>query len=69
MMNDMMPAIEETLTLDIEAQLEHEQWLRGEESREQWAAIEQQHGPLLTRSEWEVHSFDYSEYLDMGWKD
>lgn len=29
MMNDMMPTIEETLTPDIEAELEYREWLRG----------------------------------------
>ena len=34
MMNDMMPTIEETATPDILAQIEHEEWQRGQEERE-----------------------------------
>ena len=72
MMNDMMPTIEEALTPDIEAQLEHERSEHEREERERadaWAAIEHEHGPLLTRSEWVRHECDYSEYVDMVWKD
>ncbi len=64
MMNDMMPTIEETITPDIEAQLEHEEWERGErerEKRERWDALEAQHGPL--------HRHPYASYEGMVWKD
>ena len=40
MMNDMMPTIEEAITPDIEAQLEHEEWERGQEERDRWGAVE-----------------------------
>ena len=39
MMNDMMPTIEETITPDIAAQIEHEEWQRvllKWEQRERW---------------------------------
>ena len=65
MMNDMMPTIEETLTPDVDAQLEHE---RGEHERERaeiWAALEAQHGPLHFRN----GRFEYDEYEGMAWKD
>tara|TARA_B100000029_G_scaffold497233_1_gene564579 strand:+ start:1164 stop:1358 length:195 start_codon:yes stop_codon:yes gene_type:complete len=64
MMNDMMPTIEETITPDIEAQLEHEEWERGEREREQrehWDALEAQYGPL--------HRHPYASYEGMVWKD
>jgi len=52
MMNDVMPTIEETATPDILAQIEHEEWERGNEQRERWEAIEAQRGPLQTATEW-----------------
>ena len=55
MMNDMMPTIEEIATPDILAQIEHEEWERGNEERERWEAVEAAHGPLLTAAEWEQH--------------
>ena len=42
----MMPTIEETITPDIQAQLEHEEWTRKQEKREHWDALEAIHGPL-----------------------
>jgi hypothetical protein len=63
MMNDMMPTIEEALTLDVEAQLEHEEWERGEEQRERWAALEATHGPLHGPLWWAA------DYEGMAWKD
>ena len=51
MMNDMMPTIEETITPDIQAQLEHEEWDRGNEERERWEAAEAIHGPFLKPDE------------------
>ena len=61
MMNDMMPTIEEAISMDDIAQHEHEQWLRECEREERWAAIEAQHGPL--------HSHAYAGYECMTWKD
>ena len=52
MMNDLMPTIEEAATPDILAQIEHEEWERGNEQRERWEAIEAEHGQLLTITEW-----------------
>ena len=52
MMNDMMPTIEETITPDIAAQLEHEEWERGNEERERWDAVEATHGPLFDSMVW-----------------
>ena len=43
MMNDMMPTIEEIATPDILAQIEHEEWERGNEERERWEAVEAAH--------------------------
>jgi len=66
-MNDMMPTIEEALTPDIEAQLEHERGERECEERERadaWAAIEATHGPLHGPLGWW-----YSAYDGMAWKD
>ena len=51
MMNDMMPTIEETITPDILAQIEHEEWERGNEERERWEALEAFHGPFLKPDE------------------
>ena len=44
----MMPTIEETITPDIQAQLEHEEWERDCEERERWDNLEAVHGPLST---------------------
>ena len=51
MMNDMMPTTEETITPDILAQIEHEEWERGNEERERWEALEAIHGPFLKPDE------------------
>ena len=51
MMNDMMPTIEETASLDILAQIEHEEWARGNERRERWEGLEAIHGPFLKPDE------------------
>ena len=64
-MNDMMPTIEETLTPDVDAQLEHERGERERERAEIWAALEAQHGPLHFRN----GRFEYAEYEGMAWKD
>ena len=66
MMNDMMPTIEETATPDILAQIEHEEWERGNEERERWEAIEAIHNegePLFTPRQWAEHCADYDAYL------
>ena len=61
MMNDMMPTIEETITPDIEAQIEHEE----HESRQQllleqesWADLVAVHGPLMTDAEWKQYKYE-----------
>ena len=64
MMNDMMPTIEETITPDIAAEIEHREWERGNEQRERWEAIEAIHGPLFTPREWAEHCADYDSYLE-----
>ena len=72
MMNDMMPTIEETATPDILAQIEHEEWQRGQEEREraeEWEAAEAEHGPLMTAVQWHQHCADYNDYLGEAWKD
>ena len=63
MMNDMMPTIEETITPDIQAQLEHEEWTREQEKRDRWAALESTHGPLFGPLWWD------RDYDGMAWKD
>ena len=66
MMNDMMPTIEETITPDIAAQIEHEEWQRillKWEQRERWEAAEALHGPLLTAAEWEQHTIDVDAWF------
>jgi len=76
MMNDIMDMVhvgcEEMITAADEAQMEHERGEREAEARERaeaWAQLEAVHGTLLTRSEWAQHEHDYSEYVDMVWKD
>ncbi len=70
MMNDMIHVgCEELITAADEAQMEHERGEREREEHERWVAVEAEHGPLLTRSEWARHESDYSEYIDMVWKD
>ena len=69
MMNDMMPTIEETATPDILAQIEHEEWERGNEERERWEAVEAAHEakhgrPLFTSTEWEQHTADMNQFMD-----
>jgi hypothetical protein len=66
MMNDMMPTIEEAITPDIEAQLEHEEWERGQEERDRWGAVEAEHGPLLTAKEWAQHCKDLNKWFEDG---
>jgi len=69
MMNDMMPTIEETITPDVEAQLEHEEWTRKQDDQETWADLVAIHGPLMTDAEWKQYKSEYEGYLDMQWKD
>ena len=71
MMNDMMPTIEETVTAADLAQIEHEEWERGNEERERWAALEAAHEakhgmPLLTAAEWKQHTTDENAWFDEG---
>ena len=68
MMNDMMPTIEETATPDILAQIEHEEWERGNEERERWEAVEAAHEAkygrsLFTSTEWEQHTADMNQFM------
>ena len=65
-MNDMMPTIEETATADIQAQLEHQEWERGQEQRERWEFLEATQGPLFTPREWSEHCEDYEHWLTYG---
>ncbi len=73
MMNDMIHiGCEEMISAADEAQMEHEREQHEAEARERaeaWAQLEAVHGTLLTRSEWAQHEHDYSEYMDMVWKD
>ena len=64
MMNDMMPTIEEAATPDILAQIEHEEWERGNEERERWEAVEVLHGPLMTAVEWAQHQDAMNAHID-----
>lgn len=69
MMNDMMPTIEEAATAADLAQIEFQEWERGNEQRERWAALEAAHEakhgrPLLTSSEWEQHTADMNRAID-----
>ncbi len=69
MMNDMMPTIEETATAADLAQIEQEEWervLMVWQARERWEAVEAQHGPLLTKTEWEQHTSDMNAWFDEG---
>ena len=58
MMNDMMPTIEETLTPDILAEIEHEHWVRVCERDDRWEALEAIHGPLLTKADLDAFHAD-----------
>ena len=63
MMNDNI-TIEETATPDILAQIEHEEWERGNEERERWEVVEALHGPLMTVAEWVQHQLDMNAHID-----
>ena len=58
MMNDMMPTIEETVSLNDIAHWEHEQWLRVCEREDRWEALEAIHGPLLTKADLDAFHAD-----------
>ena len=62
MMNDSI-TIEETITPDIAAEIEHREWERGNEQRERWEAIEAIHGPLLTKAELDAYHKDMAEIM------
>ena len=62
----MMPTIEENATSADLAQIEHQEWERGNEERERWEAVEAQHGPLLTSTEWEEHTVAMNTWFDEG---
>ena len=59
-MNDNI-TIEETITPDIAAEIEHREWERGNEQRERWEAVEATHGPLLTKADLENYHKDMAE--------
>ena len=63
MMNDMMPTIEETVSLNDIAQWEHEQWLRVCEREDRWEALEAIHGPLLTKADLDAYHTDMAEIM------
>jgi hypothetical protein len=62
-MNDNI-TIEETITPDIAAEIEHREWERGNEERERWVALEAEHGQLFTPREWGEHCADLNDHLD-----
>jgi len=71
MMSDNI-TIEETITPDIAAEIEHREWERGNEQRERWEAVEASHGPLLTAAEWKQHTIDMDQIIaeaDAAWAD
>jgi hypothetical protein len=67
MMNDMMPTIEEAATSADLAQIEHQEWERGNEERERWEALEADHGPLLTKLDLENYHKDMEEICAEAW--
>ena len=71
-MNDMMPTIEENITPDVQAQIEHEEHERGQQlllEQESWADLVAIHGPLMFDAEWKKCKSEYEGYLDKQWKD
>jgi hypothetical protein len=61
--------IEEIITPDIAAEIEHREWERGNENRERWAALEAKHMErynrgLFTPREWGEHCAGYDSHLD-----
>ena len=71
-MNDMMPTIEENITPDVQAQIEHEEHERGQQlllEQESWADLVAIHGPLMSDAEWKQYKSEYEGYLDKQWKD
>ena len=72
MMSDMMPTIEETITPDIEAQIEHEEYESRQQlllEQESWADLVAVHGPLMTDAELKQYKSEYEGYLDLQWKE
>ena len=65
MMNDNI-TIEETITPDIAAEIEHREWERGNEERERGEAVEAWHGPLLTAADWKRHTIALDAGFDEG---
>ena len=53
MMNDMMPTIEETITPDIAAQIEHEEWQR--DLRNEFAVEKSKEIMKLFNGSWVPH--------------
>ena len=76
-MNDMVHVgCEEMISADDEAQMEHEraEHERAEraeraEREETWASVVAVHGPLMSDAEWTQYLAEYSDYMDMVWKD
>jgi hypothetical protein len=64
-MNDNI-TIEETITPDIAAEIEHREWERGNEERERWAEVEAIHGLLITAADWAQHTIDLNAWFDEG---
>lgn len=67
MMNDMMPTIEEIATPDILAQIEHEEWERGNEERERWANVSDENGEpitdlIMSKEDWVAFELDQAEF-------
>ncbi len=53
MMNDMMTTVEETMTPEIEAQIQFEEWQRKCAHEDTWTPLESTHGKLFN-SLWEA---------------
>ena len=66
-MNDLMPTLEENITPDVQAQIEHEEHERSQRlllEQESWADLVAIHGPLMSDSEWKQYKSEYEIYLD-----
>ena len=69
-MNDLMPTLEENITPDVQAQIEHEEHERSQRlllEQESWADLVAIHGPLMSDSEWKQYKSEYEIYLDTQW--
>ena len=64
--NDLMPTIGETITADIQAQIDFAQEQLNHDSAERWESHEAKDGPLFTPREWGEHCADYEHYLTYG---